>query len=258
MGIYQKHNSLSRRTYNSIIYNDFKFHSNFHKNPEFVYVLSGEVNITVDTQTQTVKKGQAAIILPMCVHSFETTNTSKVWVGVFSNDYINEFCAFVAGKTSQKLSFQPKETEYIERCINNLEQMNDFDIKGFLYYMCGEYIKHCDLVSNDVKKIGVFNRAMEYISQNYLSDITLTSMALELNYEPHYISRIIHEHTGVNLRQLINGYRIELAKELLVKNELTVSEIALQCGFKGIRNFNRVFKQMTGLEPSSYAESPKN
>ena len=83
-------------------------------------------------------------------------------------------------------------------------------------------------------------------------------MAAELNYEPHYLSRVLHEHTGVNLRQLINGYRIELAKEILVKKEFTVSEIALKCGFKGIRNFNRVFKQMTGFEPSTYAEKLKN
>ena len=258
MGIYQKHNSLSRRTYNAIIYNDLKFYSNFHKNPEFVYVLDGELQITVETTTETLKKGQLAIILPMCVHSFETESSSRVWVGVFSNDYINEFCSFIAGKTSQKLSITPKCSDFIERCIGRLDGMNDFEIKGFLYTMCGEYTRKSEFIETDVKKTGIFNRAMEYISKNYLNDITLSSMAAELNYEPHYLSRVLHEHTGVNLRQLINGYRIELAKELLVKNELTVSEIAFNCGFKGIRNFNRVFKQMTGLEPSSYAESPKN
>ena len=258
MGIYQKHNSLSRRTYNAVIYNDLRFYSNFHKNPEFVYVLDGEVEITVETRTERMKKGQLAIILPMCVHSFETPDTSRVWIGVFSNDYISEFCSFISGKTSKKLSFKVKDTAYTEGCIERLDDMNDFDIKGFLYTLCGEYIKKCELIEADVKKTGLFNRAMEYISRNYLTDITLSSLAYELNYEPHYLSRVLHEHTGVNLRQLINGYRIELAKELIVKGELSVSEIALQCGFKGIRNFNRVFKQMTGYEPSSYAESLKS
>lgn len=258
MGLYQKHNSLSRRTYNAILYNDLKFHSNFHKNLEFVYVLDGEVDVTVETTVETMKKGQMAIILPMCVHSFETPASSKVWIGVFSNDYVSEFASFVSGKTSKKLSFKVRNTEYVERCIENLDEMNDFAVKGFLYTLCGEYLNKCELIGADVKKSGVFNTAMEYISKNYLSDITLTTIAKDLSYEPHYLSRVLHEHTGVNLRQLINGYRIELAKELLVKGELTVSEVAHQSGFKGIRNFNRVFKQMTGFEPGGYAESMKS
>ncbi len=258
MGVYQSHNSLSRRTYNCIIYDNLKFQSNFHKNLEFVYVLEGETQITVETSVQTVKAGELAIILPLCVHSFETPKSSRVWIGVFSNDYVGEFASFVSGKSSQKLSFKVANPEYVERCISALDSMNDFDIKGFLYTLCGEFIQSCELIQTDVKKSGIFNTAMEYIAKNYLSDITLESMARELGYESHYLSRILHEHTGVNLRKLINGYRIELAKELLVKDEQTVSEVALASGFKGIRNFNRVFKQMTGLEPGSYAESLKS
>lgn len=220
-------------------------------------MLDGEIKITVDTASETVKKGQMAIILPMCVHSFETPVSSVAWIGVFSNDYVGEFAAFVAGKTSRRLFFKVSSPEYVTQCIKTLDEMNDFEIKGFLYTLCGEYISKCDLINSDTKKSGVFNDIMEYIAQNYTSDITLLSIANSLNYEPHYLSRILHEHTGVNLRQLINGYRIELAKELLLKKELTVSEAAHQSGFKNIRSFNRVFKQMTGTEPSVYAESIK-
>ncbi len=255
--LYQRHNSLLRRTYNSIIYDNLKFHSNFHKNLEFVYVLDGEIKMTVDTTAETVKKGQMAIILPMCVHSFETPENSVVWIGVFSNDYVSEFAAFVANKAVGKPSFRVADSKYVEHCIKALDEMNDFEVKGFLYTVCGEYINKCDLASADTKKSGVFNGIMEYISHNYTSDITLLSIANELNYEPHYLSRILHEHTGVNLRSLINGYRIERAKELLVKKELTVSEIAHLSGFKNIRSFNRVFKQMTGAEPSAYADGTK-
>ncbi len=258
MGAYQRHNSLARRTYNAVLYDDLRFHSNFHKNIEIVYVLDGEVEITIETRTEIIKKGSIAVILPMCVHSFETPKSSKVWIGVFSNDYMSEFISFVAGKTSNKLSFKTRDTEYIERSIEKLDDMNDFAIKGFLYTVCGEYISRCELISTDVKKTDIFNRAMEYIAKNYLSDITLSTMAAELNYEEHYLSRCLHEHTGVNLRALINDYRVENAKELLVKGGLTVSEVALRCGFKGIRNFNRVFKQMTGIEPSAYAEKLKS
>jgi AraC-like DNA-binding protein len=151
-----------------------------------------------------------------------------------------------------------KNPAYVEHFIENLDTLNDFAVKGYLYTFCGELINRCELFETDVKKGGIFNTAMEYISKNYLNDITLSTMASELNYEEHYLSRVLHEHTGVNLRQLINGYRIELAKELLVKENMTVSEVALKSGFKGIRNFNRVFKQAVGLEPSLYAESMKS
>ena len=254
---YQKHNSLSRRSFNTVVYKDFRFHPHFHKNIEFVYVIGGEVTVTVDLNTEKVGKGHFVVIPPMSVHSFETEQHSSVWVGVFSNDHVSEFCSFISNKVCQKLSFRASDPDHTERMLRVIDSGNDFVIKGFLYSVCGELVAKCRFDDADPKKSDIFNRAMRYVADNYLSDITLESMAKALSYEPHYLSRCIHEHTGENFRRLVNGYRVELAKELLTKGGLTVSEIAMRCGFTSIRNFNRVFKAMTDREPKAYASGEK-
>jgi AraC-like DNA-binding protein len=257
MSVYQRHNSLSKRTFNTVIYTDFSFHSHFHKNIEFVYVFDGELKVTADNVTETVKAGHFAVISPMTVHSFETPLASRVWVGVFSNDYVGEFCSYLSNKTCQKLSFKITDREHTESMIEHIDEMNDFCIKGFLYECCGEFTDKCAPVEADSKRNGIFSAVIAYIADNYRTEITLESLASTLGYEPHYLSRRLHESTGVNLRTLINGYRVDLAKDLLIKGSLTVSEVAMQCGFHCIRSFNRVFKQMTGVEPKQYASLSK-
>ena len=257
MSVYQRHNSLSKRTFNTVVYTDFSFYSHFHKNIEFVYVFDGEIKVTADNVTETVKAGHFAIIPPMTVHSFETPAASRVWVGVFSNDYVSEFCSFLADKTCKKLSFKVSDSEHTKSSLARLEEMNDFGIKGFLYGCCGEFTEKCAPSEADLKRSGLFSAVITYIAENYRSEITLETLADALGYEPHYLSRRLHEHSGVNLRTLINGYRVDLAKDLLIKGSLTVSEVAMQSGFHCIRSFNRVFRQMTGVEPKKYSTLSK-
>ena len=56
--------------------------------------------------------------------------------------------------------------------------------------------------------------------------------------------------------KFLNTLRIEEAKKMLRGNE-NVTEIAYACGYTGIRNFNRVFKETVGKTPKEYRESKK-
>jgi AraC-like DNA-binding protein len=51
--------------------------------------------------------------------------------------------------------------------------------------------------------------------------------------------------------QYLNTIKIAAAIEKLRKNEMSITKIALECGFNTIRNFNRVFKKFTGYTPNS-------
>ncbi|SKB38496.1 Helix-turn-helix domain-containing protein [Sphingobacterium nematocida] len=52
----------------------------------------------------------------------------------------------------------------------------------------------------------------------------------------------------------LDNFRVKKACELLVTNvdELTISNIAYTCGFTSVSNFNRMFKRIVGVSPSSY------
>lgn len=78
------------------------------------------------------------------------------------------------------------------------------------------------------------------------------ALAKRIGIGEHHLSRIINHHFGKNFNELINGYRIDEAKQRL-KNEVTqITTIAYEVGFNSIASFNRVFKQKVGVSPTDY------
>lgn len=87
-------------------------------------------------------------------------------------------------------------------------------------------------------------------------NITLVSLAKELNIPPRYLSQIVNERINKNFRDLINRYRIEEAKTLLISpprnKDYSILEIAFEVGFNSKEVFNRSFKKYTGMTPTQF------
>jgi len=82
-----------------------------------------------------------------------------------------------------------------------------------------------------------------------------------IGYEYYYLSRNFKKITGTNFRDLLNQYRIESAKSMLLDNHvkaLNITDIAHKCGFQCLRTFNRVFKIYTGIEPRQFQNQVKD
>ena len=98
-------------------------------------------------------------------------------------------------------------------------------------------------------------RIINYVDAHFREDITLTSTAAALGYEPHYLSRYFGRIARTNFRQLVNGRRVLHAQKLLSDRSIPITEAAMQSGFQSIRNFNRVFVEQVGVSPSAYRET---
>ena len=61
--------------------------------------------------------------------------------------------------------------------------------------------------------------------------------------------------TGINLKDYINEYRIEQAKELLKHGDANVSDVAFAVGFDNFSYFSTLFKKVTGVSPSAWQKS---
>jgi AraC-like DNA-binding protein len=84
-------------------------------------------------------------------------------------------------------------------------------------------------------------------------DLSLASFAHELALEPHQLSRFLNILLRTTFTRLINSYRVNEAKALLIdKPGLTILDIAFSAGFNSKASFNRVFKKATGITPSAY------
>jgi two-component system response regulator YesN len=112
-------------------------------------------------------------------------------------------------------------------------------------------VSDCLFSSNKVNS-GVVNMVMEYIHKNYNHDITLNLIANYVHLNSSYLSRVFCKMTGKTIVEVVNGARIEKAKEMLAKNEIKISEIASLVGIEDANYFSQLFRKRTGMTPSEY------
>lgn len=79
-----------------------------------------------------------------------------------------------------------------------------------------------------------------------------TFIAAQLNYEYTYLSDLFSSVEGITIEQFFILQRIEKVKELLVYDQLTLSEIAFQLGYSSVHHLSAQFKKVTGLTPSHF------
>lgn len=98
----------------------------------------------------------------------------------------------------------------------------------------------------------IIERINDFIHANYAQPITRNEIAEEFYLTPSYLAKLYKKKTGVNIKDYINEYRIERAKELLKMPQSNVSEVAKKVGFDNFSYFSTLFKKITGLTPKEY------
>ena len=92
----------------------------------------------------------------------------------------------------------------------------------------------------------------DYIQTNYASKITLDDVSDLLSMSAVSFNRFMKKRTGKTFVEYLNDVRIGYASRWLIEKDLSISEIAFDCGFNSMANFNRVFKRSKGRTPTKY------
>ena len=82
------------------------------------------------------------------------------------------------------------------------------------------------------------------LSLNKLSDMIETNQT--------YLSNVVNRYFGCHLKDLVNTYRVEYAKELLRSGKCPLEELPHRCGFLSRSTFYTSFKKVTGVSPKRY------
>ncbi|MCP1381890.1 helix-turn-helix domain-containing protein [Runella salmonicolor] len=76
----------------------------------------------------------------------------------------------------------------------------------------------------------------------------------KMGYDYTYLSNIFSEVKGITLQQFIIIHKIERVKELLLYDELNLTEIAYKLHYSSVAHLSNQFKKVTGLSPSFYKQ----
>ena len=93
---------------------------------------------------------------------------------------------------------------------------------------------------------------MDFINSNFSNEITLKKLSYIGCLSEYHLSRIFRLATGYSISEYIRKTRIKKSIDLLLKSDLSVTDIALNAGYNSISNFYNFFKIETGISPSDY------
>ena len=97
--------------------------------------------------------------------------------------------------------------------------------------------------------IGTVHYSDEQPKKNY-SEL----LSQHLHHDYSYLSNLFSEVEGITIEQYIINQRIEKVKELLIYDELSLSQIAFQLGYSSTAHLSAQFKKLTGLTPSYFKQ----
>lgn len=106
-----------------------------------------------------------------------------------------------------------------------------------------------NIQQNELDKIAV---VCDYIAENYMHTLTTEKLAEISCFSRCYFSTVFKKATGMTLHDYLLCYRLDRAKNLLMENQLSISQIAEKCGFKDIGTFIRAFKKKEKITPLQY------
>ena len=240
----------------------------FHEETEIVYIIDGEVELTLGSLRYTVKKDDICIIPPEVIHNLYTYTSSKTSViklyPIVDLSGINLNCNVITKENS--LNYRLKEHIYnimheektkeraYELAVNAYaEQLSVLLLREFNKF---ENINEINLKLNAEKNF--LKDVIMFFEEKNNTDFSLDDISTRFNYSKSYFCRYFKKITGKSLWEYYTMYRIEKSVELIKHspNE-SFTVIAHKAGFKNIRSFNTAFKLHTRLTPSEYRKAER-
>ena len=94
----------------------------------------------------------------------------------------------------------------------------------------------------------------DYIKAYLRTDISLEDLSALLELSTHYFCHLFKQSTGISPYQYVIQQRVVKAKQLLKQKNLSLADIALECGFANQSTLTRTFKKCIGTTPGKYRQ----
>ena len=109
-----------------------------------------------------------------------------------------------------------------------------------------------DKKSQTIEKIkNVIVKLVHHSNHNIKTNLS-AFITSQIHQDYNYLSNLFSEVEGTTIEKYFISQRIERAKELIVYNELTLSEIADELGYSSVAYLSNQFKKVTGFTPSYF------
>ena len=235
------------------------------KYPMFMYICSDGGNIVCNEKSYPIVKGVLCFIgagkyhytMPDVPAKYDR---SKLFV---STDELGKILKLLSVNSSKFSSgsfvyalIDENERIKVEEIFRKIKEYEQNEAYGKWILISGiiELLVYLNKYSSEniPAASGAVSRAVEYINSNIERNITIDEICAEIHMSKYYFCRQFKKATDTTIMKYILKTRIVMAKNMLLNENLTITEISNRCGFSSVSYFSRVFKEETGISPLNY------
>jgi len=251
---------------------DYQVKSNiflaYHNELEFHYIKRGSGSYFIKNRKYPFAKNRLVVIKPMEMHALIPEFPTYIEKG--SLYFLPSFVSgrkleFITKRCPHIIQLTEKEGTLIEVILKNLageikdrktfwDEAVHSEIALFLSMVKrGALRKHPAVEKNPLTE-----KIIDYLENNFARDIPVSEIAKAFSLSVSRISHIFKKETGLSLKNYMLQRRIVEAKKLLAEDcDMKVSKISARLGFCNFSLFNRSFKKITGMTPTSYRRTSR-
>ena len=243
----------------------------WHNEWEILRVLDGTLQISLDDEQYSMRKGDTLLIRGGMLHGgdpdcciyeclvfdlygiFRTLEMVKPYLRPFYRQTSLPRCFYPAGYNVQVESILAEllGTFSSEGGCPELETVAGLS-RFFAWIRNNGQYETLSAQEETVRTTDRIKPVLEYIENHYSTALTLEDLAGVAGMNPKYFCRVFRSLTHHSPVDYLNYYRIEQAANLLDSTALSVTEVGNRCGFWESSYFTKVFKKYKGVTPASY------
>lgn len=259
---------VSYRKYSSTEDN-YTLRNTFSDYTKIIRVLSGWLNVRIDSEDYELIRGDMIYIRAKALHSINPSDciyeciefdlsvilksdsvTYEFISGVINSEYLIEPMAL------NSIRYKFNTPDFLYEAMSRKPEGYEFDVTGALYILFGCIYRNRLFKENPsltaTKGAAKYRLALRYIENHYNESILLDDIAASVDMSPKYFCRYFKNYASVSPITYLNSYRIKKACADLSGSDLPVADIACNHGFNDTSYFIKIFKKETGLTPGQY------
>lgn len=250
---------------------------------EMLYFISGGGRANVGKQTFDFSVGDLVIVNSYEAHSLDIKEDDTVYYVVqleaellkSAYNYTLEMkyvLPFIMNSSEHRRLIPKKDIEdsrikeYIEDAVNEYDEKNygfEFAIRAdllrvFLCILRKWHDKNAHLCSLADKNFVRIQKLLDYIDENFATDISVKDASDICHMSEGYFSRFFKSLTGMSFIKYLLRVRLSKADELLAKTDMGITEIALETGFSTASYFISRFREERGISPLKFRRATEN